>query len=189
MLLHGDPRIPADDFIASSDVDAIAADALERLNSLGYVGVIEEGDDVWRGLSALFGTQLEPERENVSGEEAGRPEGRPMAAWDAQRTLELLDRLTRIDAVLYRHAVAADDAEAFAEAAFARQLVRVGDVFGREGRLEEIERLRGELADRDATIKGLHREVAKRDADIEWLHREVAARESEKPAMHPRATP
>ena len=62
LLLHGDPRLPVSDFAAVADIESIAADAIERLDTLGFVGILDSGRDLWRGLARLFGVELTPAR-------------------------------------------------------------------------------------------------------------------------------
>ena len=57
-VMWGDTRIPAADFIDPSDIPALAADALARLQALGFVGVVERMADAWLGLGAWLGAPL-----------------------------------------------------------------------------------------------------------------------------------
>ena len=127
MLLHDDPRIPSEDFIAEADIDAIAADAITQLDTLGFVGLLELGDSAWQGLAALFGVKLEPRRLNVAGEH-----GNPVAASPAEQlvtadALDLIEQRSAADRIVYDHALALAGIrdrgrQRLAEAAFASQL-------------------------------------------------------------------
>jgi hypothetical protein len=135
MLLDPDPRLPIRDFIASSDVEAIASDAAAKVDALGFVGLLELGDAAWQGLSRLFGVALAPDRQNVTARRRLRPDAEPLAHPATARTIELLEARTRADALVYEHVLAAagHGAEARAwlsDAAFANQLVQLGDTAG-----------------------------------------------------------
>ena len=51
MLLHGDPRLPVSDFAVSSDIESIATDAIEQLDTFGFVGILDSGRNLWQGLA------------------------------------------------------------------------------------------------------------------------------------------
>lgn len=135
MLAGGHPRIPPDSFIAERDVDTVAAAAIERLGTLGAVGIIELGEQAWAALSRLFGTELTPQTLNVTGEsQPPIPAGAPSELIDPD-TLALLGRRTAADAILYRSALLAAGQEAAAAdrliaTAVARELVKAGDLLG-----------------------------------------------------------
>lgn len=134
MLLDGDARIPGEGFIAEADIDSVALDAIARLDTLGFVGVLELGDDAWRGLARLFGVKLEPRTVNVTGEAIGA-----VAASSGERlfTADALDPLEQrcaADRVVYDYALAhagLGDSERLrlTESAFAGQIARLEDVF------------------------------------------------------------
>ncbi len=135
MLLYGDRRIPCDDFIAPSDIDAIASDAIVRLDSLGFVGALELGSDTWDGLGRLFGLKLKPRSLNVTGETY-----RPLAAPPGERlltadALDLLEQRNAADRIVFDHALARAGIRGrkrlrLAESSFADQLVRLRDMLG-----------------------------------------------------------
>ncbi len=130
MLLRGDPRIPPADFIASTDVEALAERAWEQLSGFGFVGFIEQPDSVWRGVGNHFGVKLAPMRMNVTAEVEIAADVDPVPWSGAAETLELLERRSVADSILYRRIVAAAVGEAAAErteeAAFAGALIRLG---------------------------------------------------------------
>jgi hypothetical protein len=68
MLLHGDSRLPPSGFAAETDIEGLAADAADRLDELGFVGILELRNTVWEGMSRLFGVKLDPIQVNVTGE-------------------------------------------------------------------------------------------------------------------------
>jgi hypothetical protein len=49
MLLHGDPRVRDGEFIAEDELGSVAEAAWERLEQLGFVGLLELGAETWRG--------------------------------------------------------------------------------------------------------------------------------------------
>jgi hypothetical protein len=138
LLLLGDPRIPNDGFISDSYVEAVATDAIARLDTLGFVGVLELGDSAWEGLAQFFGVDLEPHKINVTGES-----GDPVAALPGEelftaKTLDLLERRNAVDRVIYEHGlglagVCPEDRGQLAETAFRRQLTRLNGLVGRTG--------------------------------------------------------
>jgi hypothetical protein len=155
MLLHGDPRIPALDFIAPVDIEELAANAIEWLDQLGFVGVLERGQRTWDDLSRFFDVTLEPTRVNVS--EATSSEFIPVQEPISERTLDLLDARSSADALVYQRVLAAQTAEADAkrisDATFAAQLVRFGDVAGRSAGTARL--LSHRLTDAESEIAGL----------------------------------
>lgn len=134
LLLHGDPRLPDGRFVDPGDVQGVAEAALERLDRLGYVGILER-DDVWGDLSRFFGVTLEPVRTNVTGE-GEMPQGAlPIPSFDMEAVLDLIDRRCAADQIVYdalldRHCADRDEARRVADAAFAEELVRFGNLTG-----------------------------------------------------------
>jgi hypothetical protein len=168
MLLYGDPRLPAARFAAQADVESIALDAAERLEALGFVGCVECGEQVWRGLAELFGVRLEPARVNATDEL-----DRPLAAAPGERllageTLELLELRTAADRLVYDHALArtgagVEERARIAQGAFAQQLVKLGDLVG-----HSAARLVG-LQGQERTVEELRAEVRRQEEDAERL--------------------
>lgn len=169
MLLYGEGLIPTDDLIPASDASAVAAAAVERLETLGLVAVLETGERMWRELSRFFGVSLEPAVSNITGVSvslAGEPFRVPITPF----TLELLELRTGADARLYEHVLARDGwdthgIERLRQAAFAEQLVRLGDVSGRSA--AEAARLRRELDVRERAAAELEIRLAEREAKLE----------------------
>ncbi len=163
LLLHGDPRLPVSDFAAAADIESIAADAIERLDTLGFVGILDSGGDLWRGLARLFGVELTPLELNLTGEHryptAAGP-GEKLLAYDA---LELVERRNAADLLVYDHALAHAQLDGrtlqrYRDAAFAHQLVKLGDlVGGSAARASEqaglVTALRGELEARGGELE------------------------------------
>ena len=201
LLLFGDDRLPDTGFIAEHDVAALADAALERLDELGFVGFVERDAEAWEGVGNVFGLRLERLRENVTGDAGVVADALPVPRWDAERVLDLLEQRCAVDALIYgrllaRRCGSEREARRVADAAFAAQLVRLGDATGTAAaavaapdeyvdglrrqiaeRDREIERLHGAVAERDRETTRLHAAVADRDATVAWLHSEVAARD------------
>ena len=131
MLLDPDPRIRDGAFIAAGDLEGVAEDAWRRLEQLGYVGLLEWGDETWTGLGRLFGVELTPGRANATGAVGERPGALPVPPAKA-RALALLGHRTAADAVLYRRIAArrlGDEHAAlrFAAGAFTGQLRQLAE--------------------------------------------------------------
>ncbi len=190
MLLHGDRRIPLDEFVAANDIAGVAAAAIERLDTLGSVGVLEMGDAVWQGLSLQFGVALEPVRANVTGAAGTLAHALPAPIAITPKTIELLEQRTAADAILYQHELARSgvrrrEIERMRDAALAEQLARFGDVAGqsaaaavhRAGLVDQLqsatEELRSRLDERDRTIATLSEAYRQMTDELErarfWL--------------------
>ncbi len=100
MLLHGDPRIRGGEFIAEEDLEAIADAAWQQLEDLGFVGLLEDGDEIWAGLGDFFGAELRPGCSNARGHNGTRAGALPLPPL-TDAALELLERRTAADAILY----------------------------------------------------------------------------------------
>ena len=198
LLLYGDPRLPGSGFAAQSDVESIAADAIERLDALGFVGVLELGSNVWQGLARLFDVKLEPTKLNVT-EELGRPPAtgpgeEPLTA----EALDLIGQRCAADLLVYDHALTCAGLDArerrrLRDGAFAQQLVKLGDLVGNSAaqaaeQAMVLEELRGQLQDqkglraqlneargrlqrRERTVQDLEDELRRRDKDLDRLRR------------------
>ncbi len=159
LLLHGDPRLPVSDFVAAADVESIAADAIERLETLGFVGILDSGPDLWRGLTRLFGVELTPVKLNLTGEHRYPTAAGPGEKLLAHDALELLEQRNAADLLVYELALARAELDCrarrrYRDAAFAQQLVKLGDlVGGSAARASEqaglVTALRGELEARE----------------------------------------
>jgi Sulfotransferase domain len=137
-VLYGDPRIRDGRFIETGDLEGVAEAAWDRLKDLGFVGILELPDEAWRGVGELFGVELRPQHRHVTGKEdvsAGPDEIQqgmlPVPPFGGTETLELLERRSAGDAILYeriasRFRGSAEGASGLADAAFAGQLVRYG---------------------------------------------------------------
>jgi hypothetical protein len=134
MVLRGDSRVRDCEFVAPGDVEGLAEATIEQLDRLGAVEILEF-DDIWSDLSEFFGVSLEHRYENASG--AGEtPEGAlPITPYDMSTVLELIDQRSSADRLVYgalleRRLGDGDRARRMADAAFASELVRFGDLTG-----------------------------------------------------------
>jgi hypothetical protein len=157
MLLYGDVRLREADFAAQSDIESLAADAIKRLDRLGFVGVLELGGLMWHGLRQMFDVKLDPATVNVTEEFGGliamEQEGQMLTA----ETIDLLERRTAADQLVYDHALAlagveAHESKLLGDGAFAHQLVKLGDLTGRSAaqvaaQAELVRALRSEAED------------------------------------------
>jgi hypothetical protein len=135
MLLQGDTRIPCDDFIVEADIEAIASDAIARLDTMGFVGVLELGNHAWHGLGRHFGLRLEPKSVNVTGETHSPVAASPGEKLFTTDALDLLEQRSAADRIVYDHALAragirGREGLRLAGSAFAAQLIQLGDLLG-----------------------------------------------------------
>lgn len=190
MLLHPDPRIPIDGHIAADDIQSIALDALRRLRDLGFVGVLELEQDAWRGIAEIFDVQLESIETNITGEHAMPTPARPDEHLVSAHAIDPLAKRTEADMLVYDFALASyglhsSERQRIREEAFAKELVKLGDLLGGSARrLEDADAslasLRSDLSAREAllleherTIDALREEAQHRDYELrntrEWL--------------------
>lgn len=136
LVLSEHPRVRDGDFVEGGNVShGIAHEALERLNRLGYVGILEQ-DDIGHDMSRFMGANLPLPRANVSGEGKVRAGALPIPRLDMRKVLDLIEERSAADRVVYETLLARRlsgghvEARRTADAAFAAQLVRFGDLLG-----------------------------------------------------------
>jgi len=135
MLLYGDSRVPSANFIAKTDIETVALDAIKRLSTLGFVGLLELGDGAWRGTERLFDVKLDPIETNVAGEGLWPirvPADEKLMTVDA---FDLIEDRNAADLIVYEHVLTSaglgsDERRRFRDRIFAQQLVRLGDLLG-----------------------------------------------------------
>ncbi len=198
MLLHGDSRLPGSSFAAQSDIEGIAADAIERLDTLGFVGVLELGDSAWRGIADLFDVTLDPNKLNVTGELVSLAAVQPGETLFTADVLDLIEQRNAADLLVYDHALTRAGSDArerrrLSDGAFAHQLVKLGDLIGhsaaqaaeqagvvevlrsqleeRERSHAELDEIRSRLYTHERTVQGLEDEIRRRDEDLNKLRR------------------
>lgn len=101
MLIGADPSIPLDGFIEDDVLDALTDRATAVLDRLGYVDLVERGEDCWSGLGEWLGVDLTVPRVNVTRLAAGPTIDR---SWFADQGA-LADR-TRGDRRIWDHVAA-----------------------------------------------------------------------------------
>lgn len=180
ILLHGDSRIPEDDFISAEEVGEVAEDAIAQLDRLGLVDVIELGQSMWERLSLFFRVRLESGRANVTASSGMIPETLPFPGPISDRTIELLRARTAADAIAYRHVLATYTTEAratrIADSTFAAQLVRIGDIGGHSA--ASLGSLTSRLADSEGRLSTLSEELsARHDAKVAGLMEQLAVQQ------------
>jgi len=133
-LLDDDPRLPPKRFARQCDVASIAADAIRRLETLGFVGVLESGESVWRGIGEVFGVTLRPAEANVTGDPSRTP--LRMSSGETcfdHESFDLLQERSAADAIVYDHVLAhtvenESERARIREGAFARELFKYSDL-------------------------------------------------------------
>jgi hypothetical protein len=170
MLIGDDDRIPLHGFIASDDAPGVASRAIEALDSLGFVGVLELGESMWNGISAFFDVSLAPVEVNTTEDWrlASAASGTEFAI--TQQTLDLLETRSAADMIVYRHALAEagyspELTARIVDAAFANELTRLGNAIGTSASglrkcVGEIEELRHRLHARDAELRRAEEDLA-----------------------------
>jgi hypothetical protein len=199
MLLHDDPRLPESGFAAESDIEAIAGDAIDRLDDLGFVGVVELDESLWRGTEQLFGVRLDPVQVNVTGKVA-RPAAVPPAEPKllTDHALDLIEQRSAADLIVYDHVLSCAgldhrERRSLANGALARELVKLGDLMGssaveaaelartaahlhrqlkgQEGWREALEKTSHRLAMCERAVEDLNSEIRRRDDEVDRLRR------------------
>jgi hypothetical protein len=136
ILLGEDARLPMAGFAAKSDMEWIAADAIQCLEDFGFVGILELGDSAWRGVGEHFGVTLRRQVLNVTGDLGSAVSSGDVGEVITDRALDLLEERTAADAIVYDYALeragvaSRDERMRLKRRALAAQLVRLGDLCG-----------------------------------------------------------
>ena len=167
ILLGEDPRLPMAGFAATSDVEGIAADAIQRLEGFGFVGVLELGDSAWRGVGDHFGVTLRRQVLNVTGELGSAVSSSDAGEVLTEGALDLLEERTAADAMVYDYALeragvaSRDERTRLKRRALAAQLVRLGDLCGQSAvkvaMYDMLQKVEGEIRRKDdelASVRG-----------------------------------
>jgi hypothetical protein len=163
MLLTGDPRIPEADYM--TDPEQIASDAIAALHTLGFVGIVELQEPMWRGLSAFFDAPLSPKFINTTAAESLGSTAPALDLDVTAQTLELISARTAADSMVYRHFLSESGlsslaAEHVTDAAFASELLRLGNVAGSASSQSRVHaRKVAELSEQLATETRHHAET------------------------------
>jgi len=180
MLLAGDPRLPTLAFATKSDTEGIAADAIQRLEEFGFVGILELGDSAWRGVGEHFGVTLQRHVMNVTGELGSAATSSDAGEVLTDRALDLLEERTAADAMVFDYALeragvaSREERTRLNERAFAAQLVRLGDLCGSSAakaaeydivaaNLHELEAGQESLLERE---RALQEELRRKDEEL-----------------------
>jgi hypothetical protein len=177
LLLHGDARIPQRDFIASDDVDELAAAAFEKLQTLGLVEILELGQSTWQAFGRFFEADLSPVRVNVTAEEATGISDLPPLDKVTPETIKLLEARNAVDSrmwawVLERKGWRAEEIRRLADGAFTDQMVRLGDAGG--SRAKAADQLAGASARLEEEIQVVRGQLRRVKGDLELHQRWLA---------------
>jgi hypothetical protein len=187
----GGRSAPAKNGLCSeSAVEAIAADAIERLDALGFVGILELGESAWRGLERQFGVTLDQQRTNITGQLGSAATPQDQRDLLAGGVLALLEKRTAADALAYDHALdragitTREDRQRIAREALAAQLVRLGDLCGASaGRALDQETIATEPRDRvgrvEADLVTLNERVDRRERAVSELSEQLHRKDEE----------
>jgi hypothetical protein len=186
MLLVPDLRMPEQGFTAADDIADLASQAIAALETLGFVGVVELGDSMWVGLSRFFEVPLTPMRLNTTAAEGLTADAPDAKLKITEHTLDLLEARTAADGIAYRHVLrskgySGKQAQRLAAAAFADELVRIGDVAGASASelREHLTRRDAQLQDRDQLLRKTQEDLAGKDADLAAIRAKLAATRAE----------
>lgn len=191
MLLPSRADLPEADFL--TDPERIASDAIAALGTLGFVGIVELQQSMWQGLSEFFDVSLSPQFINTTVSESISSTAPPLELEITPRTLDLISARTAADLIVYKHALSeAGESETskehVASAAFASQLVRLGNVAGpasseSRARAREIEELSQQLdletqrnAQTLAELQHAREQLARSSAALEGIKTSVSWR-------------
>lgn len=135
MLLGNDARLPKVGFATQMDVAEIASQAIERLEELGFVGVLELGESMWRGVERLLDVPLQRLTVNATDDHLRLRAPRRGQPLFTPAALEALEQRAAADMLVYQHALTraglrTSERRRLTERAFASQLVKLGDLAG-----------------------------------------------------------
>lgn len=128
LILGHHPRIPSSGIIEADDVQRVAADAIDALDRLGYVDVVERGESLYTDLEAWFGSPLVRVRLN----ETDVTKGMAIDLDDLldPQTLAEVSARCAVDLIVWQHVVETRgmtplDAAALGDATYGTALVRL----------------------------------------------------------------
>ena len=98
-LLDGHRSIPVDDFMSSEQLAELTPLAVRAARSIGWVDVVERGDEMWSGLSRRIGRPLDRSSVNATARRADLPTD--LAALFSDRTVEAMYRCTVADSAIW----------------------------------------------------------------------------------------
>lgn len=128
MIVPHHPAIPADGFIADEDVDAVTRAVVDELECVGWVDVVERGDEMWHDLGWHLGVAITPDRRNVTVERSGRRQ--PLEQLLGVEAASNLRRRTAVDRAVWAWAAgrrAVPDADGLADVQWSRRVAAALD--------------------------------------------------------------
>lgn len=136
LILGPHELIPNDDHIPPGDVDAAAAAACEQLDRIGFVDVIERGEDTYVALEEWFGSPLSRERLNET--QLDRGERVDLDDLCDRRTLSLVNDRSAADLQVWHHVASkrtpsATTTRSLADTSFAASLTKIAVEHARPG--------------------------------------------------------
>jgi hypothetical protein len=177
IILGEDPRLPMSAFAAKSDMEGIAADAIQRLEEFGFVGILELGVSSWQGVGEHFGVSLRRQVLNVTGELGSAVSSHDAGEVLTEGALDLLDERTAADAMVYDYAleragVASLERTRLKGRALASQLVRLGDLCGRSAvkvaQYDMLQKLGQELRRTDEQLASVRGSLGAIEGSTSW---------------------
>jgi len=122
-LLAGDAGIPATGEIPHDRMNRLAGAAIKRVRRIGWVGLVELGDQTWQSLSDRVGAPIRPQAINVTEVRADRPVD--LDGVLSERSTTLLAARTAGDALVWREIatlVGVENPDVLADVAWNRRL-------------------------------------------------------------------
>jgi hypothetical protein len=178
IILGDDPRLPMSAFGAKSDMEGIAADAIQRLKEFGFVGILELGPSAWRGVGEHFGVTLRRQVLNVTGELGSAVSSGDTGEVLTDGALDLLEERTAADAMVYDYALeragvaSREECRRLKGRSLAAQLVRLGDLCGRSAvkvtQYDMLQKLDEELRRRDEELATVWRGLEAVRGSASW---------------------
>ena len=134
----------------------MAAEAIERLDGIGLVGVLELGSRTWTQMSDFFGVPLAPMIDNETPDGIVLPDHVAPAGPITQTTISLVEQRTAADRLVYEYAlhragIDRKQVRRLTDAAWAAQLVRFGRL-DESNRVAPLEQAVGLLEQRAAAL-------------------------------------
>lgn len=157
LIIGPHPLIPVDGMIAEGDRQALVELGIERLDSLGFVDLLERGEGTFDALEAWFGSPLERVRLNETDFEDGQPPH--VADLSDPAALAAVEDRTLIDQQLWLHVArrrgfTEHQARTLCAAAFANSLDRLIERTRTRAAVAERERVatNGSTASGDTSV-------------------------------------
>ncbi len=124
-------RAGSQGFFSAEEIPDVAAEAIERLDGIGLVGVLELGSRTWNEMSDFFGVRLTPMSDNETPHGVVLPDHVAPAGRITPTTISLVEQRTAADRIVYEYAlhragIDHEQVRRITDAAWAAQLVRFG---------------------------------------------------------------